>query len=221
MPISAKDLLNQSSKDTYIYFMPESQRQQALKDRLITDEDIKRVGPALTDAEKTALKSRMSLPERIFLYSVLSMAKIDMDLDKVQKDLSELQNDINDLNKIMAQVTELNAKDKPEDRKMIMWDPRFKPFLKTLKRLQDKYGKEIDIEIFTSTKKGGGLNPTDGIPANIATEKLNNISKLLDNKVKTITTEFQKLNNLRNTILETGSFSVKKVVDTARGMFSM
>lgn len=224
MTRSISDQLSKASaKDTYIFFMDKDERDNALKEKRITGDDIKRVGPPLTAEEKEKLFSTMSFIRILFLVSKASLGKTELELEGLQNNLKELQEWIGKLNDIMAYGTELNAKKDDKDRKMVFWDDKLKDPLKTLNAIKNKFGEgKIDLSLITDPKEGGGWNTdrSKGMPANIAIEKIRNISTTLDNEVKTNSTKIQKVNNQYNTLIETASFTIKKNADSILSIIS-
>jgi len=229
MAITKQQLFEASAKDTYIILMTENQRAQAVKDKLITQEDINRVGPALTAAEKRELFSTIPFARILYLVTVASLGKAELELDRLQNDLKNLNEWIQKLNDIMAHGTELNAKKDEKDRRMVFWDEKLIGAHEVLNAIKTKFGDKVDIELFFRRKdpnkkddKYGGMfmDRSEGIPANIAIEKIRNISTTLDNEVKTNSTKIQKVNSTYNTLLETISFVSKKVNDAALSALS-
>lgn len=213
------DIRSASAKDTYIAFMSNADREEAKKKGQISDEDIKRVGAPLTPEERGKLFSTISFLRILYLVSIASLGKTELELEGLQKNLKDLNEWIGKLNNAMAHATERNSKKDDKDRLFFLWDPKLESqgLSKTLRGLQERFGKDkIDIEIFFGREEGQGMNTKKGMPPNLAIEKLRNITTTLDNEVKTNSTQIQKTNSVYNTLLETLSFVSKKVTDAAQ-----
>lgn len=65
-------------KDTYIALLLEDGRKKALRKGLITEKDIKRVGPALSNAEMKKLFSRITWTKSLYFITKSSLGKIEM-----------------------------------------------------------------------------------------------------------------------------------------------
>lgn len=211
----AIDINKAGAKDIYIAFMSETQRKEALEKKQITKEDLDRVGAPLTQEERKKIFSTISFISILYLVTVASLGKTELELEGLQNDLKELQDFIGQLNNAMSYCTELNGKKDEKDRMFFLWNPKIEGsgLPDTFRKMRIKFGKEIDIGSFFDRNEGGGMNPTKGMSPTIAIEKLRNCSTTIDNKTKTKTVKIQQVNSAYNTLMETCSFVCKKIAD--------
>lgn len=64
-------------KDTYIALLLEDGREKALKKGLITEEDIKRVGPPLSNEEMKQFFAKLAWTKMIYFISKSSLGKME------------------------------------------------------------------------------------------------------------------------------------------------